>query len=88
MPLDGGVIFGGSGRQLGVQLLGITVVLLWAAVIVTPAVFALRALGLLLVPRDAQLSAHVRSSIVSHLRNVAGSIEHAADAVTVLLPAA
>jgi Ammonium Transporter Family len=61
VKFDCGIIYGGNGKQLGVQLLGIASLLAWVFVTITPLFLILRWADLLRVPAEVQLSVHVRT---------------------------
>lgn len=53
--------YGGSGKLLGMQFLGVTVLMAWCAAIMMPLFLLLRQLKVLRIPTDAQISVHVRT---------------------------
>lgn len=57
---DEGVIYGGSGKLLGIQIFGALVIVVWSAIVNLPLFFLLRHFKVLRIPLDAQLSVHVR----------------------------
>jgi ammonia channel protein AmtB len=57
---DQGVVYGGNGKLLGIQIFGVLVLVAWSAIINLPLFFGLRYFNVLRIPLDAQLSVHVR----------------------------
>lgn len=55
-----GIFYGGNGKLLGRQILGITVLLSWAAFFSFICFYSLKLLGLLRVPDEEQQTVHVR----------------------------
>ena len=60
MVYDEGVVYGGSGKLLGIQVFGSLIIVCWSALINLPLFFLLRHFKVLRIPLDAQLSVHVR----------------------------
>lgn len=58
---DVGVAYGGNGKLLGMQFLGVVVLLTWCASIILPLFLLLRHFKVLRIPTDAQISVHVRN---------------------------
>jgi ammonia channel protein AmtB len=58
---EGGIIHGGTGKQLGVQLLGITVILAWVCATIGPTFGLLKYFNMLRLSTELQISVHVRS---------------------------
>eukprot|EP00892_Ulva_mutabilis_P012761 jgi/Ulvmu1/9858/UM057_0012.1 len=61
---DVGVAYGGNGKLLGMQVLGLVVLMTWCVIIVLPLFLVLRQLKVLRIPTDAQISVH--SGFKSH----------------------
>jgi ammonia channel protein AmtB len=59
---DSGIIYGGNGKQLAMQLLGGCIVVLWTTLTIAPLFFLLRHFGMLRMPTEIQVSAHVRTA--------------------------
>lgn len=60
---QGGIIHGGRGKLLGVQLLGAITVLAWVTLTIGPTFLLLRYFDLFRVPTEVQISVHVRSPL-------------------------
>lgn len=57
---DSGIIYGGTGKLLGMQVFGAFIVLAWVFLTVTPIFLALKQFDLLRIPTEVQVSVHVR----------------------------
>lgn len=65
---EGGIIHGGRGKLLGVQVLGGVVIIAWVALTIGPTFYLLKYFNLFRVPTEVQISVHVRSLPNSDLR--------------------
>jgi hypothetical protein len=65
---EAGIIHGGRGKQLGVQVLGIVVILAWVCLTIGPTFLVLKYFKVLRLSTELQLSVHVRSSQHSTLK--------------------
>ena len=60
MAYDSGVFYGGNGKLLGVQCLGVLCLLTWVSITIAPIFLLLKRFKLLRVPAEVQISVHVR----------------------------
>jgi hypothetical protein len=82
---EGGIIHGGTGKQLGVQLLGITVILAWVCATIGPTFGLLKYFNMLRLSTELQISVHVRSVSPPAIECIAAGVRARVLCIAVLL---